>query len=152
MKLKPYEEQSINMILEPFKKDPRVQKMKEFTQHGRISTYDHVESVTRLSYWLNQRLHLGGDNQVLTVGAFLHDYYLYDWHITDEGNGLHGFSHSNTAKRNAVKHFGVSRRTQQVIESHMWPLTITKIPKSREAWIVCIADKCVSAKETVLCR
>ena len=152
MKLKPEEEQRLNHILAPIKNDKRVQKMKQFKQHGKISTFEHVESVTRLSFWLNRRLHIGADDKVLTIGAFLHDYYLYDWHVTDEGHGLHGFSHSNTAKENAVKHFGIGKRTQQVIESHMWPLTITKIPKTREAWIVCIADKCVSTRETLLRR
>ena len=152
MKLKPEEEQRLNHILAPIKNDKRVQKMKQFKQHGKISTYEHVESVTRLSFWLNSRLHIGADDKVLTIGAFLHDYYLYDWHLTDEGHGLHGFSHSNTAKENAIKHFGIGKRTQQVIESHMWPLTITKIPKTREAWIVCIADKCISTRETLLCR
>ncbi|MBR1622451.1 MAG: HD family phosphohydrolase [Pseudobutyrivibrio sp.] len=152
MKLKPEEEQRLNHILAPIKNDKRVQKMKQFKQHGKISTYEHVESVTRLSFWLNSRLHIGADDKVLTIGAFLHDYYLYDWHLTDEGHGLHGFSHSNTAKENAIKHFGIGKRTQQVIESHMWPLTITKIPKTREAWIVCIADKCISTRENLLSR
>ncbi|WP_028235419.1 HD domain-containing protein [Pseudobutyrivibrio sp. MD2005] len=152
MKLRPEEEENINHILAPYINDTRVQKMKNFMQHGRISTYEHVESVTRLSYWMNKRLHIGADERVLTIGAFLHDYYLYDWHLTDEGHGLHGFSHSNTAMENAINHFGIGKRTQAVIESHMWPLTFTKIPKSREAWIVCIADKCISTKETLLCR
>ena len=152
MKLRPEEEENINHILAPYINDKRVQKMKNFMQHGRISTYEHVESVTRLSYWMNKRLHIGADERVLTIGAFLHDYYLYDWHLTDEGHGLHGFSHSNTAMENAINHFGIGKRTQAVIESHMWPLTFTKIPKSREAWIVCIADKCISTKETLLCR
>ena len=84
MRLRPDEEQRMKSILAPFKSDARVQKMKEYVQHGRISTFDHVESVTRLSFWINNRFHLGGDESVLTVGAFLHDYYLYDlaktWH------------------------------------------------------------------------
>ena len=152
MKLRPEEEARLNHILEPLKNDKRTQRMKQFIQHGRVSTFEHVESVTRVSYWINSRFHIGGDERVLTIGAFLHDYYLYDWHETDDGHGLHGFSHSNTAKENAIKHFGIGRRTQSVIESHMWPLNITKVPRSREAWIVCLADKCISTKETILCR
>ena len=79
MKLKPEEEQRLNHILAPIKNDKRVQKMKQFKQHGKISTFEHVESVTRLSFWLNRRLHIGADDKVLTIGAFLHDYYLYDY-------------------------------------------------------------------------
>lgn len=152
MKLRPEEDIVLNNILSPFKGDQRVQRMKDYIQHGTITTFDHAESVTRLSFWINKRLHLGGDDRVLAIGAFLHDYYLYDWHISDYGHGLHGFSHSNTAKENAIEHFGIGERTQRVIESHMWPLTLTKFPRSREAWIVCIADKFVSTKETLLCR
>ena len=152
MKLKPEEIKRLETILEPFRNDERTQKMKQFIQHGKITTYEHAESVTKLSYWINKRLHLNADEHVLTVGAFLHDYYLYDWHETDEGNGLHGFSHSRTARRTAVAHFGICKRTQSVIETHMWPLTFTKVPRSREAWIVCLADKWVSTRETLLCR
>ncbi|MBE5911892.1 HD family phosphohydrolase [Pseudobutyrivibrio sp.] len=152
MKLRPEEIVRLNSILAPVKNDKRAQKMRDFIQHGKITTFEHAESVTSLSYWINKRFHLGGDEKVIVIGAFLHDYYLYDWHVTDDGHGLHGFSHSNTAKENAIKHFGIGNRTQHVIESHMWPLTFTKLPRSREAWIVCLADKWISTKETLLCR
>ena len=152
MKLKPEEIKRVDAILEPIRSDIRVQRMKKFIQHGKITTFDHAESVTTLSFWINKRLHLHADDHVLAIGAFLHDYYLYDWHETDDGHGLHGFSHSTTARDNAVEHFGISKHTQNVIESHMWPLNITKLPRCREAWIVCLADKCISTKETILCR
>lgn len=152
MKLRPEQEARMDYVLAPIRNNQRVLEMKQFIQHGRISTYDHVESVTRLSIWLNDRLHIGADDRVLVVGAFLHDFYLYDWHVTDDGHGLHGFSHSTTAKDNAVLHFGVNESVQSVIESHMWPLNITKLPKSKEAWIVCLADKIVSTRETIMCR
>ena len=46
----------------------------------------------------------------------------------------------------------IAETERQIIESHMWPLNISRIPHSREAWIVCVADKCVSLYETVFRR
>ena len=73
------------------------QLMKRFIQHGRISTYEHVLSVTRLSFYLNRRLHLGASDSELVRGAFLHDFYLYDWHISNSHERLHGFHHPSVA-------------------------------------------------------
>ena len=127
--------------------------MREFTQHGRVSTYEHCEKVADLSGRINRRLHLHADEETLLTVAMLHDFYLYDWHEDDGGShDWHGFIHADRALDNARKYFRVSEETAHVIRSHMWPLNLTRVPRSREAWIVCIADKCVSVKETLFER
>ena len=102
---------------------------------------------------INRRLHLNADEDTLLTGAMLHDFYLYDWHNKDGGShNLHGYIHADRALENARRYFHVDEKTAHVIRCHMWPLNITRLPRSREAWIVCIADKCVSVKETLFER
>ena len=43
-------------------------------------------------------------------------------------------------------------KEKDIIQSHMWPLNPTDIPHSREAALVCMADKMSSSYETVLER
>ena len=147
------EVEEIDIVLETLLNNPKVQQMKQYMQHGRISTYDHCEAVARLSYKLNKRLHLHADNTVLLRSAMLHDFYLYDWHEIDNGeHNWHGYIHADRAAYNARKYFNISPSEQHVISSHMWPLNITHLPLSKEAWIVCMADKAVSLKETLFRR
>lgn len=150
MKLTSQELVHLDFLLSRFRNDPKVKEMKKYIQHGVISTYDHCISVTRVAMWMNNRWHLGADENTLIAGAFLHDFYLYDWH--NEGEGLHGFYHPGIACRNAVEHFDIDEDVQGIIRTHMWPLTLTRMPMSREAWIVCMADKYISTKETLLNR
>ena len=89
MKLTVREQQRLDALLRKYRNDAKVLEMKKYLQHGTVSTYDHVERVTLASYWLNRRLHLGANERVLVAGAFLHDFYQYDWHTDSEG--LHGF-------------------------------------------------------------
>ena len=125
-----------------------VQEMKNYIQHGKTNTFDHCMSVAKASFKLDKALHSKSDKKTLLKGAFLHDLYLYDWHIKESHNGLHGYRHADAAIQNAKKHFGLSENEENIIYSHMWPLNLTRIPKRREAWIVCMADKYVSIKET----
>ena len=114
-----WENQHFQSLVSDLASDAKTGRMKKFIQHSDKTTYDHCMDVARHSYFFARRLHLQVDEKALVRGAFLHDYYLYDWHETDDGHGLHGFSHSTTARDNAVEHFGISKHTQNVIESHM---------------------------------
>ena len=146
-------EHKINEILSEIKADSKVQQMKQYIQHGTVSTYEHCCNVAKLSYAIDRRLALHSDLKVLLVGAMLHDFYLYDWHCHDRRYKLpHGFTHAKDACKNAKRFFNIDARTSRVIACHMWPLTIGDFPKSREEWIVCIADKCVSLHETLFRR
>ena len=142
--------QECDKILSEIKTDENVQKMKEYIQHGNVSTFEHCENVAKLSYEIDKRFSLHSDLKVLLTGAMLHDFYLYDWH--EEGDGshhLHGFRHAKRACENAKKYFSIDKESDHVIYSHMWPLNPERFPRSKEAWIVCFADKWVSLKESL---
>ena len=127
-------------------------RMRRYIQHGSVTTYDHCMSVARASFWLNRRLHLGADEASLVRGAFLHDFYLYDWHEKDRSHRLHGFTHPATALRNAQARYPLDWREQDIIRSHMWPLTMRQLPRCREAVVVSLADKGCSLRETLFRR
>jgi uncharacterized protein len=143
------EQAELDRLLQRYRQNAKVQEMKRYIQHGRVSTYEHTERVTRLCFLLNRRWHLGADERTLVQGAYMHDFYLYDWHENDRSHRLHGYHHPDRSCENAVTYFQVGPHEQDMIRTHMWPLTITRIPKSREAWILCLADKWISAGETI---
>ncbi len=150
--MKDEDKQKIEIILKTVKENRNVQKMKEYVQHGRVSTYEHSERVAEMSYMINHFLHLHADEERLLRGAMLHDFFLYDWHKGSGEPGMHGFTHAERARKNAKKHFNIDKKEEEIIGSHMWPLNITRVPNCREAWIVCLADKLVSLRETLFER
>lgn len=127
-------------------------RMRQYIQHGCVTTYEHCMRVAAISFWLNRRLNLGCDEVSLVRGAFLHDFYLYDWHEPHPEAGLHGFSHPAIALANAEQRYTLNDRERNVIRSHMWPLTLLTPPRCREAAVVCVADKMSSATETLFER
>lgn len=140
-------------ILSGIQNEEHVQEMKQYIQHGRISTYEHCENVAKLCYDINRILPVHADLMTLLTGAMLHDFFLYDWHYDDDGtHSLHGFTHANRARMNARKYFRINEEIGHVIYCHMWPLNPERIPRSREAWLVCLADKYVSLQETLFRR
>lgn len=142
----------IKRELDGYIKHPEVRRMLGYVAHGKKSVFAHCISVVVTSYKLNKKYHLHADLHTLLVGALLHDLYLYDWHdrpYSIKIFKMHGYTHAEEARRNAVRIFGVDKNIQKVIKCHMWPLTLRSFPASREAAIVCVADKLVATRETL---
>lgn len=129
-------------------KSDGMQSEKRFIHHGKISCYKHSLSVAFMSVKMARLLKLKVNFRSLIRGALLHDYFLYDWHKTDNGNGLHGFSHAGTALRNALRDFVLNDIERDIIVKHMFPLNIS-LPKYRESVIVMLADKICTLLEVL---
>ena len=53
---------------------------------------------------------------------------------------------------NAQRVFHITKKEQNIIASHMWPLTFRHVPTCREAFIVCLADKYCAVVESMFRR
>ena len=127
-------------------------------QHGTVSVREHSIAVAECSLAICERLPVSFKERELVRGALLHDYFLYDWHDKEVSfhnilrfYEMHGFTHPTTALTNARKEFRLTKREEDIIKKHMWPLTI-KPPVCREAWVVTLADKYCSLLETLRIR
>lgn len=121
---------------------------KEYLQHGKVSVYDHVIYVADKSLSYAKRLHLKIDEEALVRGALLHDYYLYDWHIEGAFHRGHIIMHPREAASKAKQDFKISKKEENMIRRHMFPLTITP-PRYREGWLISWADKTSAVSETL---
>ena len=121
-----------------------INSMGNYLQHGNITCLEHSISVSYHSYLICR--HLGLDFRSAARGGLLHDFFLYDWHVTKPENGLHGFTHPYAALKNANELFSLNDLEKDIIVKHMWPLTL-KPPKYHEAFIVAFVDKYCASKE-----
>ena len=126
-----------------------VQQMQQYIQHGDTTTLTHCLAVAYYSYRVSRILPFEVDIKSIARGALMHDMFLYDWHIPDKSHRLHGFYHPGFALANANRFFELNETEADIIRKHMWPLTVTRIPRCREAGIVCLVDKICSLSETV---
>lgn len=127
-------------------------ELSKYLQHGNTNIMRHCRNVAYLSFvcakMLEKKFGFKFDYKALVIGAYLHDLFMYDWHEKNGEHRLHGFSHPKIASKNAKRLCNITQKEQSIIESHMWPLTITKIPKSKEAFLVCLIDKHSALIET----
>ena len=129
---------------------PKFKSSKWNIQHGTTSVMRHSINIAKMTVIISDKFSITCNREEMIRGALIHDYFLYDWHDKDHVglHHLHGFYHPGVALRNAIEDYELTPREKDIIEKHMWPLTL-KIPKCREAWIVSAADKYCSLLETV---
>ena len=123
------------------------QRTKDLRQHGNVTVFEHSLSVAETSLKISQKLHIKIDEESMVKVALLHDYFLYDWHDKNHPK-LHGVRHAGFAAKNADADFGLTKKEYKAIRAHMFPLGI-RIPSSREAIVLTLADKYCAAKESL---
>jgi len=129
-------------LARPLLEDPRVVKLSKYTHHRGKTRLTHVKEVAYLSFLWGKRLSL--DCNSIVRGALLHDLFYYDW--LREGPRLHGFRHHNIALKNARKIASLSKKEEDIIKKHMWPLTIVP-PRYMESFIVSLIDTFCSLRD-----
>lgn len=132
-------------VLNDINRLTKLEEMKDYIHHGHTNVYDHSVMVARVSLSIAKILRLKNKKDIV-IGALLHDYFLYDWH--DEVKRWHGFTHSRVALNHAKKDYHLSPLSEDIIDKHMFPLTI-KPPKYIGSWIVSIADKYCAVAESI---
>ena len=126
----------------PLLDDPRVVKLSQYEHHRGKTRLEHVKEVAYISFLWGNRFSL--DSESIIRGALLHDFFFYDW--LHEGPRLHGFRHPDIALRNAREITHLSRKEEDIIKKHMWPLTVVP-PRYKESFIVSTVDTFCSARD-----
>ena len=125
-----------------------MKREKRFIQHANVSTYEHSIGVATMSLTLAAIFRVKVDKVSLVRGALLHDFFLYDWHDKTAMPKAHAYLHPLIAFDNAKKEFKLNAIEKNIIQAHMFPLSIV-IPKYKESWIVVMADKICAMNEIV---
>ena len=145
-----YELTNFFEIIKDITSNETVKQMKNYRQHCNTSCYKHCMQVAYFTYIACKQLKL--DYVSATRAAMLHDLFLYDWRKKYRDvslSGLHAFVHPKIALKNASEIFELNDIEKDIIEKHMWPVTLS-LPKYKESYIVTIMDKYSACLETYL--
>lgn len=134
-------------IIEKYLNCSEVKCLKDIKHHN-TNRLEHCLKVSYNSYKISKKL--GFDYESCAVGGLLHDLY-YDL-VKNEKSfkdkvKLFTSGHPRDALKNAEKIFYLNDLEKEIILTHMWPLSLKKIPKHKESIIVSLVDKGVSFKE-----
>lgn len=121
-------------------------QMKNFKHHYSTTCYQHCINVSYYNYLICRKL--GLDAKKAARAGILHDLYLYDWRDTPrrKGEKPHGMRHPGIALENAKNNFTLSKREEDMIVKHMWPLTL-KLPRYAESYVIVVTDKYAAVLE-----
>ena len=136
-----YKDSEFHRIIKPLLDNCPFEETKKQRHHG-ITRYEHSMRVAYFSYKVTKLLKL--DYNETTVAALLHDFF------TDEVKGKNGIArlrqHPTYAVKNAKKYFDLSDKQEDIIKTHMFPVTFTP-PKYLESWIVDLVDDIAAVYE-----
>lgn len=122
-------------------------KTKDITHHG-MNRYDHSVRVSYYSYKIAKLLKL--DYEEVARGGLLHDFFLVDNEVISMKERLNTLvNHPKYAEAYASKYFELSPKERDIILAHMFPISITTVPKYAESWVVNTVDNVISVFEAI---
>ena len=130
-----------------FRKTEALNALYSTPQHRTSNTFRHVNLVTQQALYHCFKKGIVVDFESLIRGAMLHDLFFYDWRKDKSKKRKHLWRHPQIAYNNASKIFDLNETEKDIIVNHMFPITLTKIPRSKEARIVSLMDKKVTMME-----
>lgn len=120
-------------------------KTKEIIHHGK-NRYDHSVRVSYYSYKMAKYLNL--DYVEVARAGLLHDFFLVDNEAISLKETVDTlFNHPKYAVAFSEKYFDLSDKEKDIIISHMFPISLIRIPRYAESWLVNIVDNGVSIIE-----
>lgn len=148
------EKKELEELYQRFLHDEKILKMQDIQMHRGSSCYIHSFRVAKLCIKkaIRKKKYSMQNLKDLLTAAILHDYYLYDWRKHHELKKKHGRRHPLIACANAVRDFNISKEVQDIIKSHMWPLTPKLYPKTKEAKLVNRMDNHIATREALTFR
>lgn len=129
-----YKNSEFSKIVSPILGISDFNKLKEIDHHG-ITRYDHSLRVAYHTYKITKFLHL--NYKEATIAALVHDFFIDE---VEDYNGVFKLRrHPDVAFFNASKYLDLSEMQEDIIKTHMFPVTFTP-PKYLESWIVDVID------------
>ena len=122
-----------NDIIKPYLTD-EFYELKSIEHHG-ITRYDHSIRVAYYTYLVTKVLHINYEEA--TVAALFHDFFTDE--VEEEKSIFKLRRHPKYAIENASKYVDLTDIQEDIIKTHMFPITFTP-PKYLESWIVDIID------------
>ena len=129
-----YMDEEFESIVSPILEIEDFKRLKNISHHG-ITRYDHSLRVAYMSYKVTKALKL--DYKEVTEAALVHDFFLDE---VDHENGVERLRHHpEYAVMNASKYMDLTDKQEDIIRTHMFPVTFTP-PRYLESWIVDFVD------------
>lgn len=142
-KLNYYFDEEFMVLIKAYIQNINFISLKENGHHNGISVYNHLLAIAYLTYKIKDKK----NKKDAVIGALLHDYYLYNWHLRERKHRFHSVRHPHIALKNARNDFELSKKSEDIILKHMFPVTFYLIPKYTDTWLVSFIDKYVSFLE-----
>ena len=139
-----YEDKEYMHIVSDIIDNNEFNKTKNIIHHG-LNRFDHCMRVSYYSYKVTKALKL--DYKEVARAGLLHDFFYSDNSDIEPTKRLDVLiNHPKYALINAKKYFDLSLKEENIIASHMFPVSLT-VPRYIESWIVDLVDNVVAICE-----